>query len=342
MLLALNGAAAALALLGGLSLPVGQPMDEESASRLSYYELYVLRNEIYAIHGYPFRTPWVRSFFMERDWYRPCKPGPRSGDEPAREISRSEEIQLEVTGSAMRTLGRDLAGCWPVADPDTLDPVYYSGISYDRWPGSLDLPGPYVEQAPLPLMCGPHPGVEEWQRLPDDLCNAVYERSDSILAYIEALGPEACREAAAVTEEILAPWGLGLQDTVYRVYRTGPSPTAPEADPLIVCVEAVLLGSGNWRSMVDPFVLWRLRFDSAGSPVLYEPIGAGADWDRGVAVLALTGARETLRPRAVVYGDIRAMDMMVVEGPFRDLPLVIDLYRVERDGVQRYLELTGY
>jgi hypothetical protein len=63
-------------------------------------DLKIMRNEVYARHGYIFNTPEMRGYFMKQNWYRPRSP------EVTREFSAAEARNV-------RTI-RDheaLAGC---------------------------------------------------------------------------------------------------------------------------------------------------------------------------------------------------------------------------------------
>jgi hypothetical protein len=46
-------------------------LTEEDVDNLVGEELEIMRNEIYARHGYSFRNKKMRSYFAEKDWYVP-------------------------------------------------------------------------------------------------------------------------------------------------------------------------------------------------------------------------------------------------------------------------------
>ena len=47
------------------------PLTDAMLSNVNLAELRVMRNEIYALHGRPFETPWLREYFRAQPWYAP-------------------------------------------------------------------------------------------------------------------------------------------------------------------------------------------------------------------------------------------------------------------------------
>lgn len=48
-----------------------QPLPDGSLEKLTLYDLRLMRNEFYAIHGYKFKTQWLSDYFSAQDWYQP-------------------------------------------------------------------------------------------------------------------------------------------------------------------------------------------------------------------------------------------------------------------------------
>ncbi|HEX2779042.1 MAG TPA: YARHG domain-containing protein [Gemmatimonadaceae bacterium] len=56
---------------GSLDLLAGREITPKMISANKLYELRVLRNEIYARHGYRFSTKWLQEHFADKPWYTP-------------------------------------------------------------------------------------------------------------------------------------------------------------------------------------------------------------------------------------------------------------------------------
>jgi hypothetical protein len=93
------------------------PIAERMLSRTTLYELRLLRNEVYARHGRPFRTPWIAEYFRGQDWYKP------RGDFSERELTPSDRANIATIVAvearrheALATAGlspEDLEGLFP-------------------------------------------------------------------------------------------------------------------------------------------------------------------------------------------------------------------------------------
>ena len=58
---------------GVMKLFTTTPLTDAMLSNVNLAELRVMRNEIYALHGRPFETPWLRDYFRAQPWYTPRK-----------------------------------------------------------------------------------------------------------------------------------------------------------------------------------------------------------------------------------------------------------------------------
>lgn len=59
---------------GDLGRYMNKPIDPAMLNGIGLYELRLLRNEIYARHGYSFQTEWLQNWFGRHDWYKRAKP----------------------------------------------------------------------------------------------------------------------------------------------------------------------------------------------------------------------------------------------------------------------------
>ena len=58
---------------GRYAFASGQILTEDILDFLTQRQLKILRNEIYARHGYIFKTPDMKSYFAAESWYQPDK-----------------------------------------------------------------------------------------------------------------------------------------------------------------------------------------------------------------------------------------------------------------------------
>ena len=326
--------AAAVLIPTGTPPPPGLlPLDRHTASELGYFELLILRSEVYARHGYCFRTRWIMDLFLSREWYVPCKPGERAEGEPSRELSPEEERRVALINEAISGLEPTLSGAWPVDRPDSTDTRYYAEIHLEPLPPEVSEAAPSGPLGNALSHCGMSPSTMPYDLLPADLAAPIYERPDSVMDFMDGLEANARSEIAATVNEALAPYGLGTSDTVYRTFW--------RSESLLVCVEAVAIGSRRWSLMLDPYVAWRMCYDRHGLPTLFQPAAQAGGWSSRTGCLAF--GSDDGRPfiRVAVHGDLESIDMVVYDGPFSGLPMEVNLYSLERDGAERFVRLTG-
>ncbi len=74
---------------------------------LSLRELEVMRNEIYARHGWIFRRPDLRSYFESQPWYRPRSDNAYySNQQVEAELNPIERKNIQIITSREKALGR--------------------------------------------------------------------------------------------------------------------------------------------------------------------------------------------------------------------------------------------
>ena len=81
---------------GDMSLFTDSPISAPMLRGLSLYEMRLLRNEVYARHGYEFHTAWLQTHFAGQDWYRP-----RSGPVALSPVDQKNLAVIVATETAL-------------------------------------------------------------------------------------------------------------------------------------------------------------------------------------------------------------------------------------------------
>ncbi|MBD3370657.1 YARHG domain-containing protein [Candidatus Fermentibacteria bacterium] len=294
---------------------------------LSYFELQLMRNELYARHGYQFMTPWLADHFERQGWY---SPDPRFAPGRTRpSLSRAEQWLLDAILATSEGLCPSVLRCFHSQVGDSMPYEYYRSVSTSPVPGEA-IPAEFGEHTWANLGVWSSPVTSSYDVLPDEISRPIFERSDSALRALDSLPQDAIREIQISVEETLSLHRVS--DIVYRVYR--------RPDSSIARVDAVSLGSGYWRSWLDPVVLWTSRFSPDGALRLFRPVYGGGGWTSNVSLVAFDGPPDSTFARCVISGDMERIDMHVYHGPYESVPMTVNLYSDDRDGIQRYRQLT--
>jgi len=56
---------------GEMAFHVDAPITDSMLAGVTLWDLRILRNEVYALHGRKFQTAWLRRYFTDRTWYEP-------------------------------------------------------------------------------------------------------------------------------------------------------------------------------------------------------------------------------------------------------------------------------
>jgi hypothetical protein len=75
---------------GMMKLFRSTPLTEQMLTNVSIANLRLLRNEVYALHGRPFQTPWLSEYFKQQPWYMPRK------DYSDAELSATERANIAL------------------------------------------------------------------------------------------------------------------------------------------------------------------------------------------------------------------------------------------------------
>ncbi len=88
---------------GDMSYFQNRPLTDDLLKGLSLHELRILRNEIYALRGRLFRTPWLADYFYSQEWYKPMD----DFGEPA--LSAIEKKNIETIVAYENRIHEDLS-----------------------------------------------------------------------------------------------------------------------------------------------------------------------------------------------------------------------------------------
>jgi hypothetical protein len=106
---------------GDMSFFQNRSLTEDLLKGLSLHELRILRNEIYALRGRQFRTPWLAEYFYAQDWYKPMD----DFGEP--ELSASEKKNIETIVAYENRIHEDLSA--RVITRDLIDGMFLEDAS---------------------------------------------------------------------------------------------------------------------------------------------------------------------------------------------------------------------
>ena len=97
---------------GMMKLFRSTPLTEQMLTNVSIANLRLLRNEVYALHGRPFLTPWLSEYFKQQPWYTPRR------DYSDAELSATERANIALITKREeelhQSLGTRLLQVWDV------------------------------------------------------------------------------------------------------------------------------------------------------------------------------------------------------------------------------------
>ena len=248
---------AALSFADNLHLYQDIDYSPESLKELSLFELCLLRNEVFANHGYIFSSVWLGEHFNRQDWYSPLE-GCCSGGDQYPDFSSQENNNIQLFREMEDGLGRTIYSCWTRENTSLFDYEYYREVTSEQpVPSVFDDYNMYTD---FPIELGSNPCVSSENLLPFEQFSTLYEytserseRMDDDYDFLRA--QEEMLESAA-TEFDLQEYGA------YRVYR--------RPDGSIARVDKVRLQSGP--IFMDPSPRWSAFFDADGNLAAFLPI----------------------------------------------------------------------
>ena len=284
----------------------------EEVQDLTYFELTILRNELYAMQGYVFSNPWLASYFESQEWYTPS-PGFNTTAEFPVEFTNQQQDNIELFLFAAEGLEPTVHGCWYTGTSD-LTVEYYRDISY-----LSDIPSPpdyYNAFTSVPQEIGAHPQLDESDLLP------YYEFNELCTGYGHNQTEQQMSENRALLER------YGVDES--RIYRVELMP-----DRTISKVERITIEYLGPASPGDPYTLWQTYYATNSMYIIFIP-DCRQDWaSRDIALLYRCENQETSL-KAAFLGRNPLLTMEIYQGPYEQLPVSIQLTDEEIGGYDKY------
>lgn len=281
----------------------------ESLEGLCSFELCLLRNEVFANHGYIFSSIWLDAHFKRQGWYSPvagcCSDGDQYPDFSSRENSNIQ-LFLEMEDG----LGRTIYSCWTRENTSLFDYEYYREVTSEQpAPSVID---DFDRSTDFPIELGSYPCVSSEDLLPFELFSTLYRySSDRFERMIEDSSFE--RAQQEILETASVEFDL-TEYCVYRVYRRSDGSIA----------EVSKMGLINELFPMEPFTLWSAYFHPDGSLAAFYP---WCTWmTKSVFMLYSTDEdRAVLRAAIGVDYLEHIIEMEIFEGPYPVLPFKVIL-----------------
>lgn len=298
----------------------------ELLGELCLFELCLLRNEVFAVHGYIFSSIWLDAHFKGQDWYSPVE-GCCSGGDQYPDFSSQENSNIQLFREMEEGFGKTIYSCWTRENTSSFDYEYYRNVTSEQpAPSVID---DFDRFTDFPMELGSHPCVSSEDLLPFEQFSALYENSG--YRSERMIEDNDFREAQ---EEILETLAADFDLTgycVYRVYR--------RSDGSIARVEKVEMFDEPFP--MEPDWMWSAYFDPDGSLVAFRPwctltgrsffMLYGADGDRTVL-------RAAVQANYLEY----IIEMEIFDGPYPVLPFKVILCDEENYFEEsRFRMLTG-
>ena len=305
---------AALSFADDLHLYQNIDYSPEMLQELSLFELCLLRNEVFANHGYIFSSGWLDAHFKAQRWYSPVE-GCCSGGNQFPDFSSQENRNIQLFREMEDGLGRTIYSCWTRENTSLFDYEYYREVtSQQPAPSVFDGYNMYTE---FPIELGSNPCLSSEDLLPFEQFSTLYDYSSD---RNERMDDDYDFERAQ--EEILelAAAEFDLQDYgVYRVFRR-PSGSIARIDKIRLQYGPVFM---------DPFPLWSAYFNADGNLAAYIPT---CTWTTKLCVLLYGTYDDRTVLRAVIRGNYMGrIEMEVFEGTYPVLPFTVILCNEDED-----------
>ena len=284
---------------------------QEEVSLLNWFELTILRNELFAMQGYVFSTEWLAAYFESQDWYSPS-PSFTTAAEFSTEFTNEQQANIDLFLAAAEGLEESIAGCC-YSEVQDLEVEYYKDLTF--WTELPPLPDYYDNYTSVDLDLGAHPDFSGENLLPFGIFN------DFFAGY----GDELTGEQLEMIED------YGVQDrTVYRAYF--------RPDRTLAKIEKVTLMYMEVMGTRDPYILWTAHYSTNSMFMIFKP-SCRMDWATRDLVLIYTCTGEECTLRAAFRGIYPTLKLEIYEGPYSDLPLSIVINNEDIGGDERYEEL---
>ncbi len=288
-----------------------RPYSQEEVSLLNWFELTILRNELFAMQGYVFSTEWLAAYFESQDWYSPS-PGFTTAAEFSTEFTNEQQANIDLFLAAAEGLEESIAGCCYSETPD-LEVEYYSQVF--SWTDLPPLPDYYDNYTSVDPDLGVYPDFSGENLLPFYIFNGFYTGYGDVLT----------GEQLEMIED------YGVQDrTVYRAYF--------RPDRTLAKIEKVTLTYMEVMGSRDPYILWTALYATNSLFLIFIP-DCRMDWATKNLALVYSYSGDECTLRAAFKGIYTTLTLEIYEGPYTDLPLSIEINNEDIGGDERYDDL---
>lgn len=300
---------AALSFAGNLHLYQNIDYSPELLGELCSFELSLLRNEVFANHGYIFSSTWLDAHFRGQGWYSPVESCCSGGDQYP-DFSSRENSNIQVFREMEDGLGKTIYSCWMRENTSLFDYDYYRDVTSEQpAPSVID---DFDRSTDFPIELGSYPCVSSEDLLPFEQFSTLYEYScDRSARLIEDSDFKKAQEE--ILETLTSEFDL-TEHCVYRVYR--------RSDGSIASVDKV--GLIDEPFPLEPAWLWSAYFNPDGSLAAFYP---WCTWTtRSFLMLYGTDGDRTVL-RAAIWVDYLEfiIEMEIFEGPYSVLPFKVNL-----------------
>ncbi|RKZ03640.1 hypothetical protein DRQ25_17635 [Candidatus Fermentibacteria bacterium] len=292
-----------------------RPYSQEEVSLLNWFELTILRNELFAMQGYVFSTDWLAAYYDSQDWYSPSPSFTTAAEFPT-EFTNEQQANIDLFLASAEGLEESIEGCC-YSEVRDLEVEYYSQVY--SWTDRPPVPDWYDSYTSVQPQLGGYPDYSAEDLLPFDFFNDLYTGS----------GVNENTQAWITTLDRLHQYGVQSK-SVYRVY------FRPERT--IAKVERVTLDIGDSAGNHDPYVLWTAYYATNSIFIIFVP-DCKLEWASRDVALIYTCSGDECTLRAAFRGIYPTLTMEIYEGPYSDLPLSIEINNEDIGGDERYEEL---
>ena len=281
----------------------------ESLGELSSFELCLLRNEVFANHGYIFSSIWLDEHFRKQEWYSPVE-GCCSGGDQYPDFSSQENSNIQLFLEMEDGLGRTIYSCWTHENTSLFDYEYYREVTSEQpVPSVID---DFDRSTDSPMELGSYPCVSSEDLLPFEQFSTLYEHYSERSERMD-YDYDFRRAQEEMLNTLSAEFDL-TEHCVYRVYW--------RSDGSIAMVDKVQMRDEPFP--MNPSWLWSANFYPDGSLASFYP---WCTWlTKSFFMLYGTNGDRTVL-RAAIWVDYLEyiIEMEIFEGPYHVLPFKVIL-----------------
>ncbi len=296
-----------------IQLYENRPYTQEEIEDVTWFELCILRNEIYAMHGYVFSNESLAAYFEDQDWYVP-DPDFTTPAEFDPGFSDEEVDNIFLFLEAAEDTEESIHGCCYPDNLQDLKVEYYRRLSFCA--ELPPVPDWYDMFTGIPIELGGYLHFSAEDLLPYEVFNYLYT----------GWGRNETNEQWQATQDLLDEYGV-QNKAVYRLYF--------RPDRTVAIVEKVTLDFLDPLGSYDPYVLWTAWYSPNLEFIIVLP-DCKMNWSSRDLALIYTSNGDECFLRAAFKGTYPTIRLEIYDGPYNNLPLSIKISSEEIGGNERY------